>query len=105
MDGAPAAPDDTVSTTVTIDTNPEAAAAPPTMEQQRFLDAVAERESSGGAFDPGIAQYLVGLGSAYQQAGRHGRVGDVSHPGERGGRRGRRLRHRRGHGHRHGSTR
>jgi tetratricopeptide (TPR) repeat protein len=53
---------------------PQAPAEPPppaTPEQRRFLAAVEELESSGGAWDPGLAQYLLGLGATYQLQGRH----------------------------------
>lgn len=44
---------------------------PPTPEQQRYLDAVQSVEAQGGAYDAALSEQLLGLGAAYQAAGRH----------------------------------
>lgn len=52
-------------------TAPAEAALPPSPEQQRYLDAVQSLEAQGGAYDAALSEQLLGLGSAYQAAGRH----------------------------------
>ncbi len=50
---------------------------PPTPEQQRYLDAVQKLEAQGGAYDAALSEQLLGLGAAYQAAGRHADAAEV----------------------------
>jgi tetratricopeptide (TPR) repeat protein len=52
-------------------------APPPTPEQQRYLDAVQALEAHGGAYDAALSEQLLGLGSAYQAAGRHAEAAEA----------------------------
>ena len=53
------------------DAQPDTAAEPANPIEQRYLDAVSTVESAGGAYDPALSQYLLGLGIAYQNDGKH----------------------------------
>jgi tetratricopeptide (TPR) repeat protein len=52
-------------------------APPPTPEQRRYLDAVQALEAHGGAYDAALSEQLLGLGSAYQAAGRHAEAAEA----------------------------
>lgn len=45
--------------------------------EQRYLEAVSNAESAGGAYDPALSQHLLGLGIAYQNDGKHAEAAEV----------------------------
>ncbi len=59
------------------DAQPDTAAEPANPIEQRYLDAVSTVESAGGAYDPALSQYLLGLGIAYQNDGKHAEAAEV----------------------------
>lgn len=70
-DAAASATSDAAPATASEDENAPEPPRPPTPEQQRYLDAVQAVEAHGGAYDAALSEQLLGLGAAYQAAGRH----------------------------------
>lgn len=69
--GNPAGETSTPAATPAAAADQQPDAPPPTPEQQRYLQAVEALEAQGGAYDSALSEQLLGLGAAYQAAGRH----------------------------------